>query len=44
MEEKILIKTRHFARFGKTVYYYSDGTKKVENWESLDTFCTNEGI
>lgn len=44
MEEKTLIKTRHFARFGKTIYYYSDGTKETEYWESLDTFCAKEGI
>jgi hypothetical protein len=44
MEEKTLIKTRHLARFGKTVYYYSDGTKKTEYWESIDTFCANDGI
>ena len=44
MEEKTLIKTSHFARLGKTIYYYSDGTKKVEYWEGIDTFCAKEGI
>lgn len=37
-------KTRRMMDSRKTIYYYDDGTRDIEYWESLDEFCNFMGI
>lgn len=42
--EKKIVKTRMYRAQRMTVYYYSDGTKSVRYWESIDSFSNKMGI
>lgn len=42
--KKVIVKKRLFYTKRKTIYYYSDGSKKVVYWQSTDEFCNEMGI
>lgn len=44
MDTKHIVKTRCYAAQGKTIYYFSDGSKLTRYWQSLDEFCNDMGI
>lgn len=44
LKTRNLVKTRLYSHLRKTIYYYDDGSKEVNYWESINEFCNSIGI